>query len=292
MEEYLRGVVPWEIGWLPEEKIEALKAQAVAARTYALSRVSLGTEMWDLVSTESDQVYRGLERVDPVVDRAIRETAGLVLVYRGELVRTYYSSTCGGRTAPLTDVWFHREGAPYLRGVADGPGGSTDPSRSYCRASPHFRWTEVWEGEAEISAILRSLAAEQGVAVERLGGLRDVRVEERGRSGRVRSTLFVTEGAEIRIPGDRVRWVLRRPDGGGIMRSTWFTLDVKRDRGVVGRIEASGRGHGHGIGLCQWGAMGMAADGKRYDEILQHYYPGARLRQADSGLLAASSSRE
>ena len=290
MEEYLRGVVPWEIGWLPEEKIEALKAQAVAARTYALTRFALDGEAWDLVATESDQVYRGLERVDDVVDRAIRETAGLVLVYRGELVRTYYSSTCGGRTASLTDVWFHREGAPYLRGVADGPGGSTSPSRAYCRESPHFRWSEVWEGEAAITDILQALAGEQGVAVERLGRLKDVRIDEEGRSGRVRSTLFETEGAEIRVPGDRVRWVLRRPGGKGILRSTWFDLDVKRQNGVVTRIEADGHGHGHGIGLCQWGAMGMAAEGRRFDEILRHYYPGTRLSQADSGLLAETSS--
>jgi stage II sporulation protein D len=174
--------------------------------------------------------------------------------------------------------------------VADGPGGTTSPSRSYCRESPHFRWTEVWEGETEISDILQALAGEQGVAVERLGLLKDVRVDERGRSGRVRSTLFLTERAEIRVPGDRVRWVLRRPGGRGILRSTWFDLDVKRQNGTVNRIEAIGRGHGHGIGLCQWGAMGMAAEGRRFDEILRHYYPGTRLRPADRELLAETAS--
>lgn len=286
LEEYLRGVVPWEIGWLPEEKIEALKAQAVAARTYALMRIgAVDGDRWDLVATESDQVYRGLERTDEVVDRAIHETAGVVATYRGELLRTYYSSTCGGRMADLTEVWFGREGAPYLHGGGDGPGGSSRESSAYCRASPHFRWTETWSGDEAIGAVVRALAAEQGVDPAMLGAFRDVRVEEKGGSGRVTSTLFETENADVRIPGDRVRWVLLRPGNRGILRSTWFTLKVKRSGGKVVEIVAEGRGHGHGIGMCQWGAMGMADEGLRYDEILRHYYPGVRLRQATTALL-------
>lgn len=277
LEEYLRGVVPWEIGWLPEAKIEALKAQAVAARTYALTRLGEGGEGWDLVATESDQVYKGLTRTDPVVDRAIRETAGLVATYGEELLRTYYSSTCGGIRANLAEVWFDREGAPYLRGGGDGPGGSTHESRAFCRGSPHFRWTESWSGEDAIGEITRALAAEQGVDPARVGRLENVRIGEVARSGRVTSTIFEGEHAEITLAGDRVRWVLRR-SGGGILRSTWFTLDVKRSGGRVVEIKAEGRGFGHGIGMCQWGAMGMAEEGRRFEEILRHYYPGARLR--------------
>ncbi|MFH1278377.1 MAG: SpoIID/LytB domain-containing protein [Candidatus Eisenbacteria bacterium] len=277
LEEYLRGVVPWEIGWLPEERIEALEAQAVAARTYALTRIGGGGEGWDLVATESDQVYMGLTRTDPVVDRAIRETAGVVATYGGEFLRTYYSSTCGGIRSDLGEVWFDREGAPYLRGGGDGPGGSTHESRAFCRKSPHFSWSETWSGEAAIDEIVRALAAEQGVDPARVGRLENVRIEEVGRSGRVKSTLFEGEHAEVRLAGDRVRWVLRR-SGGGILRSTWFTLDVKRSGGRVVEIRAEGRGFGHGIGMCQWGAMGMADEGYRYDEILRHYYPGVRLR--------------
>ncbi|MFH1680508.1 MAG: SpoIID/LytB domain-containing protein [Candidatus Eisenbacteria bacterium] len=281
LEDYLRGVVPWEIGWLPEERIEALKAQAVAARTYALTRAAVAAEgaPWDLVATESDQVYRGLERTDPVVDRAIEETAGIVAAYKGGLLRAYYSSTCGGRTATVEEVWFDREPAPYLRSIGDGPGGSDSPSRAFCRASPHFRWTERWKGE-DLDAVLRNLAAEQGVDRARLGRLCDVRLEETGRSGRVLSTLFETEEADVRIGGDRVRWVLRRPGGAGILRSGSFRLEVKRSGRLVTEIAAEGRGHGHGVGMCQWGAMGMADEGYRYEEILRHYYPGVRLEPA------------
>ncbi len=146
MEEYLRGVVPWEIGFLDEEKIEAVKCQAVAARTYAWSRVRESGELWDLLADESDQVYRGLEKTSDVVDRAIEETADVVAVWRGQLIRAYYSSTCGGRTAPLEEVWFDREPAPYLRGVVDGPGRRFDPDRAFCRGSPRFLWKVEWSG--------------------------------------------------------------------------------------------------------------------------------------------------
>jgi len=281
LEDYLRGVVPWEIGWLSEKRLEALKAQAVAARTYALGRVAAAAEdaPWDLVATESDQVYRGLERTDAVVDRALEETAGVILSYEGALVRAYYSSTCGGRSAPVEEVWFNREPAPYLRSTGDGPDGSEAPARAFCRESPHFRWTERWKG-SDLVEIVRNLAAEQGMSPERLGRLRDVRIEEVGRSGRVLSTLFVTEKADVRIGGDRVRWVLRRPRGGGILRSAAFTLHVKRSGRLAVEIVAEGRGNGHGVGMCQWGAIGRADEGHRYEEILRHYYPGARLEHA------------
>ncbi|RPJ40974.1 MAG: SpoIID/LytB domain-containing protein, partial [Candidatus Latescibacterota bacterium] len=285
LEDYLRGVVPWEIGWLPAERVEALKAQAIAARTYALSRVAVAEEgsLWDLVATESDQVYRGLERTDPVVDRAIDETAGLVAVHDDELIRAYYSSTCGGRTAPVPDVWIDREPAPYLRSVRDAPGGSDSPSRAYCRDSPHFRWKERWKGE-EIDAVLRNLAAEKGQGPAALGRLRDVRIEETGETGRALRTVFETERADLLVEADRIRWVLRRPGGAGILRSAWITLDVKRSKGFVVEIVAEGRGHGHGVGMCQWGAIGMADEGHRFEEILRHYYKGVRLEEASRAL--------
>jgi stage II sporulation protein D len=289
VEDYLRGVVPWEIGWLTEERVEALKAQAVAARTYALGRVAVAEDgaLWDLVATESDQVYRGLERTSAAVDRAVEETAGVVAVYDGALIRSYYSSTCGGRTSSVPDVWFDREPAPYLRSVRDGPGGSDSPARAFCRESSHFQWKERWKGE-EIADLVRNLAAEKGQGPASLGRLRDVRIEDRGESGRVLHTLFETEHGDIRVDGDRVRWVLRRPGGAGILRSAWIDLHIKLSGRFVSEIVAEGRGHGHGVGMCQWGAIGMAAEGYTYEEILRHYYHGVRLETATRALLRAA----
>ncbi len=283
LESYLRGVVPWEIGFLKEEKIEALKAQAVAARTYALSQIDDSGELWDLRSDEQDQVYRGLEKTDRVVDRAIDETAGIVAAYGNELLRTYYSSTCGGRTAPLEEIWFDREPAPYLRGVHDAPGRSPDPERAYCRASPRFSWSVEINGFDAIDSVMKELARESDRDQDELGRLRNVRVERRGRSGRVHTVLFETEGGEIPIRGDRVRWVLRRPSDGGILRSSWIRLKVNRSRGFVREIQIEGRGFGHGIGMCQWGAMGLAEAGYSFEQILSHYYPGVRLVDLGAG---------
>jgi stage II sporulation protein D len=288
LEEYLTGVVGWEIGFLPEEKIEALKSQAVAARTYALHRVQVSEEIWDVEASVSDQVYRGLEKTTPAVNRAIEETAGVVATYRGELLRTYYSSTCGGRTVGLEEVWFDRDPAPYLEGVPDGPGRRFDEERAWCAASPRFRWTEEWAGEARIASIVVALAEEAGRPVEELGELRDIRIVKRGRSGRAYTTRFTTDGGDVDIGGDRVRWVLRRQENGGILGSAWFDLDVERSGGLVRRVTARGRGFGHGIGMCQWGAMGMAEAGYNFAQILKHYYPGARLGQLDPRMLAKS----
>lgn len=276
LEEYLRGVVPWEIGFLAEDKLEALKSQAVAARTYSLTRILASDDIWDMSADEMDQVYRGLEKTSPTVDRAITETAGLVAIDENELVRTYYSSTCGGRTSPLEDVWFDREGARYLRGVHDTPSGGPDEESSFCKRSPRFVWTEIL-GAADVEKVLDALAIEVPRNRAALGGLKNIEIGRRGRTGRVLYTVFETEGGTLEIPADRVRWVLRRPGDGGILRSTWFNLKVKRSGGLVREVQINGRGFGHGIGMCQWGAMGMAERGHSYEEILEHYYPGIRI---------------
>lgn len=285
IEEYLRGVVGWEIGFLPEEKIEAAKSQAVAARTYALTRVLQSEELWDLLGDESDQVYRGLEKTTDVIDRAIEETAGVIATYRGELLRTYYSSTCGGRTAPLEEVWFEREGAPYLMGVPDGVGRRFDPDHAFCRASPRFRWKEEWSGGPDIASIVSNLALETERPVEELGRLHNIEVVKRGRAGRLFTTRFSTDAGDIDIGGDRVRWVLRRMSDGGILRSTWVDIKVERSGDLVTAVTAEGRGFGHGIGLCQWGAMGMAEAGYNFTQILKHYYPGARLEHVSTRVM-------
>ena len=209
----------------------------------------------------------------------------MVAVYRGKLLRTYYSSTCGGRTAPLEEIWFEREPAPYLRGVIDGPGRLSDPDHAWCRASPRFEWRQEWSTEAHFASIIAALAVESGRSAADLGRLHNVEITKRGQARRAFKTRFHTDGGEVDIGGDRVRWVLRRVEDGGILRSTWFNLDVELDGGLVTAIVANGRGFGHGIGMCQWGTMGMAKEGYNSTQILKHYYPGARLRQASPRLL-------
>ncbi|MCK4548006.1 MAG: SpoIID/LytB domain-containing protein [Candidatus Eisenbacteria sp.] len=278
IESYLRGVVPCEIGYLQEEKIEAVKAQAIAARTYARKRLGNGkSEDYDLVATVADQVYKGKSAEHRLSDRAILETEGIVAVHRRKLIDAYYSSTCGGRTAAIRDVW-EKGDAPYLRGVRDCAQGKSENNEAYCRNSPYFKWTVTWEG-AELAKILsRSLPVALGKKIE-MGEIKDIRVRGTHRCGRVKTLEIRTTRGKHRIHGDKVRWVLRQPGNGKALWSARFKIKVKRSGGRVSRVVATGRGFGHGVGLCQEGAIQMSRDGKRYDQILKHYYPGIHLER-------------
>jgi stage II sporulation protein D len=275
METYLRGVVPWEIGRPEPEALAAAKAQAVAARTYAYAHLGhwepLGFDAYDSVS---DQVYRGLTGVHSVTDRAIRETEGVVATYGGKLIRAYYSSTCGGHGSTLEDVWT-REPAEYLSGRRDGK------QVSWCAESPHFRWTEAWSAHELGEIVRKNLPAEldPSLDADSIGSLKDLQVLERDRSGRVQRLRIITDRASFDLWGDRIRWVLRPLSGFEILRSTLFELElIHRDDALVA-VRLLGGGNGHGVGMCQTGALGMARHGYDYKEILRQYYPDVELQK-------------
>jgi stage II sporulation protein D (peptidoglycan lytic transglycosylase) len=274
LESYLRGVLPNEIGNPPPSDFEAVKAQAVAARSYTLSyigrRAALG---FDLYASVEDQVYAGTAKENSQANRALELTRGEVLLSGDEPIRALYSSACGGRTANVEDVW-PWPWTPYLRSVRDaGPDG-----RSYCDLSANYRWHEEWSA-GEFMDMLREYGPQEGGALAALSGdLLDVRVASRGRCGRVRELAVTTTEGDWTIVGDRVRWAVRRPGQTAILRSSFFKIGVARDaQNRPVRVIASGAGNGHGIGLCQWGAMGMARAGLSYREILGHYYKHTRL---------------
>lgn len=273
VETYLRGVVPWEIGRPADDALEAVKAQAIAARTYTYAHLGQWADRgFDLYADTRDQVYRGLTGTAEITDRAVRETAHRVAVYRGELIRAYYSSTSGGHGASIADVW-RREGADYLRGRRD----ADDRGRSFCADSPHFRWTETWSARELGDAVRAALPAEleRPLTAEQIGVVRNVEVMERDRSGRVRLLRITTDRDRFEVWGDRIRWVLRPPRSRfAMLRSTMFTLEtIERDGVLVGLI-ARGGGFGHGVGLCQTGALGRARAGQDVDTILRAYYQG------------------
>jgi len=276
LEDYLRGVVPKEIGRRPTEEREAVAAQAVAARTYTVRRLDQYNSLpFDVFGDVQDQVYAGVEGEDAVADAAVRETAGIVLGDDGGgLIEAYYSSTCGGQRSDIRAVWPWRESHPSLYG---GPDGS--PGAEWCRDSHHFHWTEEWSGDR-----LQKLVHEQLPPLLELpagsvrGRLRSVRVTGRGPSGRAAAVEYRTTEGTWTVPGDRNRWVLRRPDG-GILRSVQVELDVDASGSGIRKVVATGSGNGHGVGLCQYGAMGRARAGQTFRQILEGYYPGARVRR-------------
>jgi stage II sporulation protein D len=274
LEEYLRGVVPAEIGRLPDEARAACEAQAIAARTYTMNKIGQYASLpFDLFASVQDQVYEGFEGEDPVANAAIAATKGLVLSAGDDLVDTYYSAACGGSRSDIAVVWPHKPPTKCLAGGPDGAKGS-----EWCRQSRHFRWREEWSG-AKVAELVRRHAAEEGVAQgdPPSGALTEIRVEKDDASGRIRAIEYRWNGGSARVPGDRNRWVLRRADG-TILRSTYVSIEVERRSGSVSRVVAEGRGNGHGVGMCQTGAIARARAGQDVRQILEAYYPGSRVR--------------
>jgi len=275
LEDYLRGVVPLELGVRSPNESAALEAQAVAARSHAVVRQREGTSRpYDLTRWVSDQVYGGVEVEHPLSDAAVARTAGKVLAQGGRVVLAPYHSTCGGHTAAADEAWKGRENASYLRGVSDRAPGS---DRAWCEISPRFRWERLLDRRALDDAVARYVQARGTGMLAGGGAVRGVRIEGHSASGRVASLALDTEGGVIRLTGSEVRSTLRDARG-EILNSTYFSLEpvVGRD-GRLMQLTLRGAGNGHGVGMCQWGAIGRARAGHDALAILQAYYPGTQV---------------
>jgi stage II sporulation protein D len=271
VEDYLRSVVGTEMGRRTEPDLAALRAQAVVSRTLALKSVGRWrTRGYDLLATVADQAYAGVGFESPLSDQAVLETTGKVLTFEGGLIDIFFHSTCGGRTAPGPEVFVYAA-RPYLRSIADvDPGG-----RAWCASSPRYQWRETWSGEALAQALRATLPAAGGdpaLASE----LRDIRVLDRTGTGRVARMELVGRGSSLTVSGPTARLLLRTRDG-AILRSANFTLQLAREGPRIVELTATGSGAGHGVGMCQWGAMGRARAGFSYEDILSAYFPGTAL---------------
>ena len=281
LEQYLEGVVPGEIGPLAEDLIEAGRAQAIAARSYTLFyRGRRAAEGFDVFATVEDQLYVSVEGERPLASRCVESTTGLVALADGRPVRANYCSTCGGITAEVWEAW-PADPLPYLVSHRDRPAG--DGKDDYCVASKHFRWQEEWPAD-ELLANLAEFCPPNGIPLPpgRLGAVKDVRVESRSRSGRVWRMVVETSAGPVVVPAWSLRQVMRRPGNkASILRSNLFKVDVRRDPRTdrVTSVVASGAGSGHGVGLCQTGALSMARQGRTADDILRHYYRGSEIKR-------------
>lgn len=277
LETYMIGVVPGEIGALSETLLQAGRAQAIAARSYSLFyRGRRVAEGFDLYGTVEDQVYGPVESERELATRCVMTTRGELALYDGAPIRANYCSTCGGITADVWEGW-PTPPIPYLVSHRDRRG-ATD----YCASSPHYRWREEWPVEEFLTNVLTQAEAEGISHPEDMGELVDARVRSRSKSGRVWDLEVRTTTGAVRVPGYRLRWVLRRPGNArSILRSNLFKIDVRRDSGTRKALAVlvSGAGSGHGVGLCQTGALGMARDRATAEQILRHYYPGAEIRK-------------
>ena len=262
LEDYLASVVGKEMyaSW-PQE---ALKTQAVAARSYALyRRQRQRNPLYDLGGTTKYQVYAGIQGETPSTQTAVRATAGQVLTYRGQVIEAVFHSSSGGHTENSENVW---SGAtPYLRGVPD-----------FDHNAPTYKWTVTF-GAAQLRQRLPGL-----------GNILAITPLNHTFTGRVKTVKIVGDAGSRTMTGRQLRKALG-------LKSTLFTVlptlgPLASQVGAFSnstvtlplparptQIQIQGRGFGHGLGMSQWGAYALAQEGKTYQQILQHYYRGTTL---------------
>ena len=274
LESYLAGVVSAEMGRRDSTEEQALMAQAVISRTYALKNRGRWAPLgFDLYATVSDQVYGGVAAETPLAWRAVTATAGQVVMYGDAPIDAFFFSTCGGRTARGTEV-FAGADRPYLVSIED----SDANGAAFCRLSPRFDWHNEWSAEGLRDILRESIPATLGASIPARAVIQSVRVGERSLSGRVARLTLAIDGRTLSAAGPAVRQVLR-PARGELLRSSIFTLTETMSGGHLTRLAADGHGAGHGVGLCQWGAVGRARAGQGYGEILAAYFPHTEIER-------------
>ena len=252
LDDYLYGVLYHEVShrW----PMEAIKAQAVAARTFALYQARQNkAQVYDLRSDIYSQMYGGRTSEKWTTTRAVDLTKDQILVYNGDILPAYYHATCGGYTEDASNLW--NENVPPLKGVPC----------NYCKDSPHYRWEKnipLWTLENKLKG-----------AGYKIGKISSVTILSKNKSGRV-DKIEIKDNAGVSgiLTGKDFRQML----GPNEIRSTKFDASI-----VWGMLVIDGLGWGHGVGMCQWGAYGMALKGKRSEEILIYYYPGAVITTID-----------
>jgi len=271
MDEYLAGVVPLELGRHSSKDSAAFQAQAVTARSYAFIKLRESTgRPYDITSGVLDQVYGGADAEDAIATHAVESTRGLLLLYAGRVVNAPYHSTCGGATSAAGEVW-RTPSEPYLLSVSDRIPGT---DRYYCDIAPRFRWTRTLDAETLNSGLARYLAQYAAVPGGRPGRAQSVAIDRHTESGRVGILAIGTDRGNFALRGNDIRYVLRQP-GGEILNSTYFSVETTTaSDGSVSRLTIRGMGYGHGVGMCQWGAIGRARAGQDFRTILRTYYPG------------------
>lgn len=266
VEHYLYGVVPSE---MPVSfPAEALKAQAVAARSYVLSQLgNYGSQGFDVLDNQQSQIYKGFDGEHALVSRAVDETAGQVLCYRGQPINAFFHASSGGYTENCEDVW--RDTLAYIR-TREDPADFNNKYYNWVVSYPVDRLTTLVNEGIKRYNIPGPAATFAEVT--------DLRELERTASGQRVKRLLIQgldpAGNPLQVEvnnADRVRGVLG-------LNSALFTMRKETDaRGRLHNVVLTGSGMGHGLGMSQWGAAGMALKGYNYQDILQYYYTGVDL---------------
>ena len=289
LETYLRGVVPYEIG--ANAPPQAVAAQTIIARTYALRNLRrFAVDDYQLCATVHCQVYKGLNDANPVSDRAIAQTAGLVLTYENELIDALYSSTTGGVTAGFEDTW-DGESRPYLQPIIDAPrplwnlteyplDNETafrrfiDLSQGFNETSRKgvFRWRKT-RSITKLNQDLRKYLQKTRHPLADFKTIESLEVYRRSRSGRLLTLNIATDIGNLQLHKNEIRSAFEPP------RSTFFYLEpLYNEKQKLKGYAFIGGGFGHGVGLSQYGSYNLANLGWSAEEILAFYYPQTEIK--------------
>ena len=229
--------------------MEALKAQAIASRTYALKQK--GNVLYDIDSTQRNQVYNGLESSTYKTKRAVKNTRSLVLTYNNKLINALFHSSSGGMTENSQDVWKNKY--PYLSSVKD-----------FDKDNPKFRWQKKFSSK-ELTNLFPNI-----------GGLKNIEILNITSTGRVKNVrLFGAYGSD-QMSGVDLR---KRLDlNSNFVRFKFFEEEANKKLPMKKGVIVFGQGSGHAVGMSQWGAKYMASRGQKAERILKHFYKGVQIK--------------
>ncbi|MFC1807736.1 SpoIID/LytB domain-containing protein [Candidatus Omnitrophota bacterium] len=251
LEDYLRGVLYHEVShrW----PIDTIKAQAIVSRTYALYKAGENINKdYFLKADTSSQVYGGAYAEKYRTDKAIDETRGQVLMYKGKILPAFFHSTCGGKTEAVHRLWKLK--TKPLKGV----------NSPYCVNGPYYSW--------EDSISLPEIEKKLGTTKYKITGLYSIKIKGRNGSGRITNLLLIGRRKKVKISAKDFRHIL----GSVLIKSTNFEISIKDNK-----VYFTGKGWGHGVGMCQWGAFAMAKKRFSVKDILKHFYPGVKIVKLD-----------
>jgi stage II sporulation protein D len=245
IENYVKGVLPKEVDC--DWHIEALKAQAVISRTYAIFNLNRhSAQGFDLCSTTHCQVYGSLKAETKKTNQAVSETNGKVLTYQGKPAQTVFHAACGGYTEDPKHIWNWKETPPYLKGV----------KCCYCDKNPHANWTQVMDEDFVRSKL-------------KIGKIKNIKIKNKTSSGAAKQLEITYSNGKYVLNAYKFRLCV---DAWKIKSHFFNSIKIKNDK-----IYFNGKGWGHKAGLCQYGAKGMAENGKTYLTILYHFYHGTKI---------------
>ena len=251
IEQYLTSVVGSE---MPHRwPLEALKAQAIASRTYALKKT--GNELYDIDSTQRDQVYNGLESKTYKTNKAVKHTRSLVITYKNKLINALFHSSSAGMTENSEDVW--RNKYPYLISVKD-----------FDQKNPKMYWEKVFTNK------------ELQILFPKIGGIKEIEILDITKTGRVKNIKLIGNYGSLYFSGTNLRKKMGLKST--LFRTKFMSVNTHKEKNKIenfnNSLMISGMGAGHGVGMSQWGAKHLAMSGYKAKDILKYYYKGIQIK--------------